>query len=227
VSLGRTSVSRGRRASVLVAASVALAFVVAGCSGGGPSQPPPTPAPTPTPTPNPHLLAPASVDTVFTWLTKHGISIVPNNADTGPSGEPVKRINATYAGWPLILSQYSTEAAAREASGVTRKTSRPHAEDAPFTFLGLNVVVDFGPRLRRDDDPLPDARFVAAATALGLALEPILGPLGVRTAVQLALPTASQAPASASPVGSGTPKATKKPTKKPKPKPKASPKPSG
>ncbi|HEY3523658.1 MAG TPA: hypothetical protein VGK63_08135 [Candidatus Limnocylindrales bacterium] len=111
-------VMRGRAAGVAVGLTAALAL--AACGGGAAPSPSPSAAPTPTPTPNPHLAAPASVDAVFTWLTRHGLTIIPNNADARDSGEPVKRINATYAGWPLILSQYSTEAAARNATGIGR-----------------------------------------------------------------------------------------------------------
>jgi hypothetical protein len=198
----------------LLALGVLLALV--GCGGGaaGPTLVPVADA-TPTPTPDPHLHAPVSVDTVFTWLTRHGVTIIPNNADAGGPGELVKRINATYAGWPLILSQYSSEAAARDASGIGRKVTKPTADEAPFSFLGLNVVVDFGPRLLRDDDPAPDARFVTAATTLALALDSILGPLGVRVVSPVALPTPV-------PTATPSPAPTVAPTPAPSPTPTAS-----
>jgi len=220
------------------AAAVALALVLASCGGAAPSPTPaPTAVPTPTPTPNPHLAEPASVDTVFTWLNGHGLTVIGNNADRGPSGEPLKRINATYAGWPLILSEYSTGALARKSSGVGPKAAKPVADEAPFTFLGLNIVVDFGPQLRRDDDPAPDPRFVDAATKLATALDALLGPLGIRSVVRVALPMPLATPApssSAAPSGvTGSPRATPRPSQKTtakpslKPTPEATPKPSG
>jgi hypothetical protein len=222
----------------VLALVLGAAVLAAACGGAAPSAPPSaTPAATPTPTPNPHLAEPASVDAVFTWLNGHALRVIGNNADRGASGEPVKRINATYAGWPLILSQYSSAAAARKATGVGGKEARATADQPTFTFVGLNIVIDFGPRLARDSDPAPDARFVDAATALAAALDPILGPLGVRGAVHVALPAAAtpaptatpSAPASVAP--SSNPAVTPKPTASAKPKatakPKVTPKPSG
>lgn len=217
----------------LVAGLVGL-LLVAACGGGAPSASPvATPAPTPTPTPNPHLAEPASVDAVFRWLNGRDLRVIGNNADSSANSEPLKRINATYAGWPLILSEYSSGAAARKASGVSVAETRAAAGQPEFTFVGLNVVIDFGPRLLRDADPAPDPRFVAAATALAAALDPLLGPLGVRAAVHVALPAAPGA--SPSPTGSAqsspnsSPQSSPKATPKPKAttKPKATPKPSG
>jgi hypothetical protein len=215
--------------------ALGAALAMAGCGGGSAkAAPTATPAPTPTPTPNPHLAEPASVDDVFVWLNAHGLAVVGNNADRGQSGEPVKRINATYAGWPLILSQYSSSAVARMASGVAGATSRPVADQAPFTFVGLNIVADFGPHLRTDGDAPPDGRFVAAATALADALDPLLGPLHERAAVRIPLPTIapSPTPAGASPTPSPakattSPKPSSKATPKPSSNPKATPKPTG
>jgi len=212
--------SAGRSAFV----AALLAVVVAACAGAAPSPTPvATPAAaTPSPTPNPHLVPPASVDAVFTWLNGHGLRIVGNNADGAMAGGPRKRINATYAGWPLILSEYATTAGARTATGIRTSVAKAGADQPPFTFVGLNIVVDFGPRLRRATDPPPDARFVDAATTLAAALDPLLGPLTVRAAVTIALPPGpSASPGAGSPTPSGSPKATPKP----KPKPKASGKP--
>jgi hypothetical protein len=218
-----SQVRRSAGRSAFVAAL--LAVVVAACAGAAPSPTPvATPAPTPSPTPNPHLVAPASVDAVFTWLNAHGLRIIGNNADGAMAGGPQKRINATYAGWPLILSEYATTAAARTATGIRTAVAKAGADQSPFTFVGLNIVVDFGPRLRRATDPAPETRFVGAATTLAAALDPLLGPLTVRSVVAIALPPGPAAsPGAGSPTPSGSPKATPKP--KPKPKPKASGKP--
>jgi hypothetical protein len=228
------------RPSRLAALALVLgaAVLTAACGGAAPSAPPsPTPVASPTPTPNPHLAEPASIDAVFTWLNGHALRVIGNNADAAMSGEPVKRINATYAGWPLILSQYSTSAAARKATGVAGRETKATADQPTFTFVGLNIVVDFGPRLARATDPAPDARFLDAATALAAALDPILGPLGVRAAVHVALPPGPTPAATAgasvatSPAPSSKPTPTPKPTATAKPKttakPKVTPKPSG
>jgi hypothetical protein len=230
----RNSHQRGRPGVGGIVAGLVGLLLVAACTGAAPpASPVATPAPTPMPTPNPHLAEPASVEAVFTWLNGKGLRVIGNNADRGTGGEPLKRINATYAGWPLILSEYSSGPAARKASGVAAAETQAAADQPEFTFVGLNVVVDFGPRLLRDGDPPPDPRFVAAATALAVALDPLLGPLGVRAAVHVALPAAASAAPSptASPQPSPKPSArtSPKPSTRPKAttKPKVSPTPSG
>jgi hypothetical protein len=220
--------SRGhgaRRSALALRAGlvVVLGIALGACGGAAPPKPTPTPAPTPTPTPNPHLSEPVAVETIWADLFRGGLKVVGNNADAGASGEPVNRINATYAGWPLIISQYSSSAAARAATGMSVPLSRPVADQAPFTFVGLNIVAEFGPHLLRDTDPAPEARFVQAANALAAVLDPLLGPLEVRASAPLALPTPTPA-ASASPSATATPKPTARPTPKPTPKPTAKPK---
>ncbi|HET7027985.1 MAG TPA: hypothetical protein VFI28_09865 [Candidatus Limnocylindrales bacterium] len=220
-------ISNHRRARLrAVSAALAAALAIGACSGAAPSAPPSrAPAATPAPTLDPHLAEPASVDVVFSKLSAAGLRIVGNNADRG--SEPVARINATYAGWPLILSQYSSAAAARKATGLagmaavpsatpvaspaspkpTKPTKspkptkapkpnpspkptpspKPGPDQAPFTFEGMNIVVEFGPYLVRADEPAPDQRFVDAAAALAHALDELLGPLVVRAVVPIAL----------------------------------------
>ena len=71
-----------------------------------------TPVPTPAATPVAHLTAPVKADAVFRAMVAGGLRIATNNASTGgPGREPVKRINATYEGWPLAISEYSTPGA--------------------------------------------------------------------------------------------------------------------
>ena len=93
-----------------LAAVVAIGLIVGACGGGPPSAPPSaTPVPTPAPTPVAHLSEPVKADSVYLALLAAGLKIAPNNASTGgPGREPVKRINATYAGWPLSISQFSS-----------------------------------------------------------------------------------------------------------------------
>jgi hypothetical protein len=101
-----------------------------------------------------------------------------NNASLGPDGEPVKRVNATYAGWPIAIAQYSSEGALREAMDLERALRRG---DAPYIVAGLNILVEFGPDIDGPDDPAPDARFRDAAVELVGALDPLLGPLRAMT----------------------------------------------
>ena len=111
---------------------LAAALLVGACGSAAPST---TPAPTAAPTPaNPHLTDPASVDVVIRKLAGAGIRMQPNNASSGRNGEPVKAINFTYDGWPLVISQFSSSAAlhanarfdpAKEPGTATRHTPSP------------------------------------------------------------------------------------------------------
>lgn len=173
----------------------AVALLVAGCAGAAPSA---TPAatPRPTPTPDPHLTEPASVDTVLQLLARAGVRIQPNNASTGPDGEPVKRVNATYAGWPLQVTQFSSSAALRKAAGLDEEPG-PRNEDAAYVLVGLNILVEYGPPIRSLKDPRPEEPFRQAAAELASALDPLLGPLEQRSLDPL--PIGREATATAAP----------------------------
>ena len=96
-----------------LAAAVTIGLVVGACGGSPPSAPAasPTPVAMPAATPVAHLSEPVKADSVYLALLAAGLRIVPNNASTGgPGNEPVKRINATYAGWPLSISQFTSSA---------------------------------------------------------------------------------------------------------------------
>ncbi len=207
---------RGRLAGLapLVPAAVVAGLLAAGCGTAAAPAPTSTPAATPSPTANPHLADPATADAVFNQLRADGIAISANNADRGSGGEPLKRINATLDGWPIILSQYSSSAAARKAAAFKTGT-KPVADQAPFTFVGLNIVVEYGPHLRRTGDKVPTA-YASVGRALASELERVIGPLVVRSAVAIQLPrptpgasittspqASSPAPPSASPSPSG------------------------
>jgi len=156
-----------------------VALLVIGCGGTAATSGPaaPTQAAAPTPTPNPHLSAPASVDAVYTALKKAGMVMTANTADVASAArpEPRRRLNITFAGWPLQLSEYSTSAALQAA--VPLKTgAKPTAGDAPYTFAGLNILIVFGPRTN-GLPAVPDAARAAAAAKLALAADLLLGPL--------------------------------------------------
>jgi hypothetical protein len=166
------------------------------------------------------------VDDVFRLLGSAGIHVVPLTASVGTSGEPVKRIAATYVDWPLVLSQYSTAEALRRVAPFDPRT-KPKRGEAPYNFAGLNILIEYGPRTT--NDPLPiaaDATRQAALVALVNALDPLLSPLSQRSVVPVPLPHPAPLPspsatptpsASPSPAPTKKPVPTKKPTKTPKP----------
>jgi hypothetical protein len=145
-----------------------------------------------------------------------GIRITPNTASKGPNGEPVKRIVGTYQDWPIVLSQYSSNAALRTEAKFD-PTVPPVRGEAPYIVVGLNILVEFGPRITNDRSPAPppeDKR--AAMIALVAVIDPLLGPLSQRSVVPLPIPGPTASPAAPS----ASPKASAKPSPKSKPSPK-------
>ena len=130
-----------------LAAAVTIGLVAAACGGSPPSAPPASadPASRPCPTPVAHLSEPVKADSIYLALLAAGLRIVPNNASTGgPGNEPVKRINATYAGWPLAISQFSSSASLRAATD-WKAGVRPGQGESSIAFMGLNILVECGP----------------------------------------------------------------------------------
>jgi len=182
-----------------IATLLGLALLVAAC-GTSAATPTPPPSPIPTPTPDPHLTEPASIADVFKALNAAGLRITANNADSGgSSGEPLRRVNATYDSWPLIMSEFSSSAALAASSGFVAGAT-PTRDDAPFSLVGLNILVEYGPHAKNDND-VPDQRFRESAQRLADAMDPLLGPLAQSSIAPLALPgsVSPGAPASASP----------------------------
>ncbi len=188
--------------------------------GGAPSPPPsaaPTPVPTPSPTPNPHLSEPVTADQVYRALLKAGLEISPNTAVTGGEGkDPVKRIEASYQGWPLSIGQYMSSATLATAEP-WKDGAKPTDGMRPMSFKGLNILVEYGPT-PIGPPKQPDAARLEAGSKLRFALDALLSPLVVRTVVPVAGPTPAPTPiATPAPTPKATPKPTKKPTKTPKP----------
>jgi hypothetical protein len=202
-----------------LAAAVAIGLLAAACGGSPPSAPAsPTPIVTPGPTPVAHLSEPVKADSVYLALLAAGLRIAANNASTGgPGHDPVKRINATYAGWPLAISQFSS-AANLIAATDWKAGDRPGQGEPSVAFMGLNILVEWGPTTGVSPKE-PDDRQLAAAAALHQALDPLVSPLSARTIVAIpgvpeptVAPTASPAvKPSVKPSTKATPKATKKP----------------
>jgi len=184
-----------RRSRVPAAALVALVLLT-GC-GGSPATPAPTPVqPSATPTPETHLVEPASGREVYTRLNQAGLGLVGTNATEGT--EPRSRINASYAGWPLALLEYSTTTA-RAKNVPFRDGGAPGAGQPSFTFVGLNIAVLWGPTTKGQAPALPDATKVEAAKKLADALGALVGPLAERsvTRVTVPLPTPTPPPSEA------------------------------
>jgi hypothetical protein len=137
-----------------------------------------------------------------------GLKIIPNTASEGTKGEPVKRITATYADWPLVLTEFSTATALQTVGKFdpARKLSRG---EAPYILVGQNIMVEFGPRDTNDPTPVPaEPAQMKALMALVAALDPLLGPLTQRSIQPVALPTPIPTP---SPVPTPTPVPTPNP----------------
>jgi hypothetical protein len=193
-----------------LAAAVAIGLFAGACGGGPPSTPPAsaTPVPTPGPTPVAHLSEPVKADGVYLALLAAGLKIVPNNASTGgPGREPVKRINATYAGWPLAISEYSS-AKSLQAATRWKPGAKPGSGEASIAFMGLNILVEWGPSTGSSPKK-PDERQITAATALHDALDPLVSPLAARTIVPIPGVIAPSSEPTTSPGPSSNP--TKKP----------------
>jgi hypothetical protein len=194
--------NRGR----IVATAVLGASLLASCGGTPATSIAPTPVPTPLITPDPHLTEPASVDDVLRHLSAAGLRITANTASAGPGGEPIKRVNATYADWPLVATQFSSSAALREV-GRFDPAVKPRLGESPYIIVGLNIMIEYGPHSTNDRTPAPPGEAQRkAAEALVAALDPLLGPLLQRSTQPLVLPTgrpaatpAAGGPASAPP----------------------------
>jgi len=216
----RVPFGRGR----WLAAAIAIGVFTVGCGGGAPSAAPVvTPAPTPAPTPIAHLTVPVQADAVFRAMVASGLKIATNNASTGgPGHEPVKTINATYAGWPLAISEYSTPGSLFAAVG-WKSGSIPGQGEAPIAIAGENILIEWGPTTGASPSR-PDGTQMEAAEVLANALNALVSPLSLRTIVPIPGVTPNPTPA---PTPQATPKPTVKPGATPKPtaRPKATPKP--
>jgi hypothetical protein len=186
--------------------------VTAACSSTVPTTPVPTPQPTPVPTatPDPHLIAPAKADDVFLGLRAAGLAITLNTANTGGAGrDPVKEIEATYDGWPLSIGQYRSAATLEAATG-WKAGVFPGIHEAPIEFIGLNILIRWGPISSKPTPKMPDGRQVDSAERLRAALDRLISPLRSRTLVTLPGASVTTSPGSAASAAPST-RATAKP----------------
>jgi hypothetical protein len=168
-----------RHAATLLAAAV----LIGACGSTPPSAAPSVAPPTPRITPNPHLPSPATAQQVFSGLGKAGIRITPNTATVGKEGtEVVTKIYATYLGWPLDVTQFSS---AKALGAVTKWKAgeEPGRGEPPIALAGANILVTWGPMASGKKPGKLDPRQSDALHDLVAALDILLAPLKARTNV--------------------------------------------
>jgi hypothetical protein len=176
-----------------LAAGAAVAITIATGCGSPPAAPSsPSLRPTPVVTPDPHLTEPATADQIFGAIRVGDLPLLVNNATGGDPASPIaKKINAAIGDWPLVISEYRTSALLRSTTNWNPATP-PVQGDPPFSFVGLNILVEFGPA----NSPLaaPSATRQEQAKGLLALIEPLLWPIEQRSIVPV--PTRSAVPSS-------------------------------
>jgi hypothetical protein len=94
-------------------------------------------------------------------------------------------INAVYAGWPLVVTQYRSSASRKRLEPIV-SARPPGPGDPPFAFAGLNLVIEWGPRLERRRPGAPAPAYLAAAARLAAELDRLIGPLAERSTRRVA-----------------------------------------
>ena len=147
--------------------------------------------PTPSPSPPPvHLTEPATADAIFRALNKAGFTVVASTAGSGAGGrEPVKRINATFEDWPLVVSEYSSAKALAKAKP-WKSGMKPGPGEPPIAFIGLNILIEWGPTRGGRPKKL-EGRSLVSVGSLVQVIDPLLSPLKARTIVPVTMPKAS------------------------------------
>lgn len=171
-----------RGAGRLVATLVVAVGVLGACGGGPPSAAPSVAVATPLITPDPHLEDPTTADAVFLAMAKAGLKLTANNADAGGADKAlVKRINATYLGWPLAVSQYQTTASLSKALA-WGDGGKPGQGQPPVAITGLNILVEWGPTTGAEP-PTLDPTQLDGLRAMASALDALLSPLQAHAVV--------------------------------------------
>ena len=188
----------------LIAVGAVLACVATACGG--------TAAPEQTLTPRPsavtfvvpvmRLTSPATADDVFTSLNAAGLKITPSNAGGKGKGGLVKRIVATYADWPLIISQYSSAKTLARATG-WKTGSKPGQGESPVALKGMNILVEWGPTTGARP-PKPSSRQRTALVALVKAMDGLVSPLQTRSNTKVTLPSHAAPSPAPSPTAADT-----------------------
>ena len=210
-------------AIIVVLALVAVGVFVA-TRGASPAVTAPSAAPSALVTPNPHLPGDATAQEVFAGLGHAGLEVTAHTASAGsPDGPIVRKIFASYLGWPLDLTEYRS-AALLSKDEAWASGSDPDKGDPPLTIAGGNILIIWGPVNAGRVPTKPDDRQREGFQALVSALEPLLSPIKAKSSVSVhieaplvdATPIPSAAPSAAP---SAKPAGSAKPAKTPKPKP--------
>ncbi|MBA2374439.1 MAG: hypothetical protein H0V74_09605 [Chloroflexi bacterium] len=172
---------------------VFVSLILAACASA-PATPPPTSTSVPAAglTPIPHLTEPATAAAVFTGLGRAGVRVAALNADASSDGrEPLKRLNATLAGWPLTISEFLSAESLRSTTA-WKSGAASGLGQAPVALVGLNVLVEWGPRIS-ERPILPTAGQLVALAGLVAALDPLIGKLESRSIAAILVPGGSPA----------------------------------
>ena len=198
-----------------------VAFVMT--RGSAPASSQASAGPSAAATIDPHLPAAATAQQVFAGLGHAGLTVTAHTASAGsPNGPVVRKIFASYLGWPLDLTEYRS-AALLSKDETWASGSAPDKGDPPLTLVGGNILVIWGPVNAGRAPSKPDARQQEGLQQLVTALEVLLSPIKAKSvvAVTIANPlveaTATAAPSTAPSVA---PAKSAKPAKTPKPTPK-------
>jgi hypothetical protein len=211
-------------AVVIVLALIAgVVFVLT--RGGATTNVQPSAAPSALVTADPHLPATATAQEVFAGLGHAGLTVTAHTASAGsPDGPIVRKIFASYLGWPLDLTEYRSAALLSKAE-TWASGAVPDKGDPPLTIAGGNILVIWGPVNAGRSPAKPDARQTEGLQQLVSALEVLLSPIKAKSVVAVtvahplvdATPIPSVAPSKAP---STAPGKSPKPAKSPKPTPK-------
>jgi hypothetical protein len=198
---------------MLAAAGLALVLTACAAAAIPSAAPSPTVAPTPLVTPDPHLEDPATADAILKAIAASGLPLSVSNAIGGDPRWPfVKRFNAAVDNWPLIVTEYKNRATLRAAIHWDR-TKPVFDGNPPYTFIGLNILITFGPAAARATPP--DANRQAEARQLIGVLDPLLWPIEERALIPLpsrtAMPARTPAASAASPKPGTTATSTSRP----------------
>jgi hypothetical protein len=178
--------SRRRRSARLTTTLTLLsaALLVAAC-GATPASVTPTTAPTPVVTPDPRLPDPTTADDVFRAIGAQGLRLTASNAITG-TGTMVKRINASFGGWPLTISEFTSAKALTDR--LEWDGEAPGGGEPAVAVAGSNILITWGPT--SNGPPVaPDAARAARLVTLAETLHALLGPVQVRAIVRLPIPS--------------------------------------
>jgi hypothetical protein len=204
---------RAARPIVIVVVLVLIAGVVFVLTrGSAPNTAQASAAPSVLVTPDPHLSSTATAQEVFAGLGRAGLIVTAHTAAAGsPDGPIVRKIFASYLGWPLDLTEYRSASRLvddeRWASG-----SSPDRGDPPVTIVGGNILIIWGPVNAGRAPTKPDARQAEGLQQLVTALEVLLSPIKAKSIVPV---TVANPLVAATPVPTAAPSA--KPAKSPKP----------